>query len=388
MRFASKMDGLQSGIFLELENARKELAAQGREVINLSVGTPDFAPAQHVMDALRAAAADPENYKYSLADKPELTEAVIGWYRRRYGVALEKGEVLSVFGSQEGLAHIPLCICDPGDTVLVPDPGYPIFSIGPFLSGASLYTMPLLAENGYLADFESIPAAVADKAKLMIVSYPNNPVTAAADYAFYERLVFFAKKHDIIVVHDNAYSELVMDAEPGMSFLAVPGAKDVGIEFNSLSKSHNLTGCRISFAVGNRDVIDKFRVLKSQIDYGMFLPLQYAAIAALNGPQDIVEQNRVNYRLRRDALCRGLRGIGWNVPDAPATMFVWAKLPDNYGKSFPFAMELLEKAGVLCVPGESFGRLGEGYVRFALVMGVPVIERAVANIEKSGMIQA
>jgi LL-diaminopimelate aminotransferase len=387
MLFASKMDQLQSGIFLELENKRKEMVRSGREVINLSVGTPDFAPPQHVMDALREAAADPENYKYSLADMPALTEAVIGWYRRRYGVPLEKDEVLSVFGSQEGLAHIPLCICDPGDTVLVPDPGYPIFSIGPFLSGAETVPMPLLAENGYLVDFEAIPPQVADRARLMVVSYPNNPVTAVADYAFYERLVAFAKKHDIIVVHDNAYSELVMDGEPSLSFLTVPGAKDVGVEFNSLSKSHNLTGCRISFALGSRKVIEKFRVLKSQIDYGMFLPIQYAAVAALTGPQDVVMQNRAGYRKRRDALCKGLRGIGWQVEDAPATMFVWAKLPGGYTHSFSFAMELLEKSGVLCVPGESFGRLGEGYVRFALVSPIPIMERAVANIAASGMIR-
>lgn len=387
MQFAEKMGFLQPGIFLELENRRKELVNKGRQVINLSVGTPDFAPAGHVMEALREAAADPENYKYSLADLPAMTEAVIGWYGRRYGVSLEKDEVLSVFGSQEGLAHVPLCLLNPGDTVLVPDPGYPIFGIGPFIAGARLATTPLRAENNYLVDFDAIDKATAGRAKLMVVSYPNNPVTATADYTFYEKLVRFAKKHDILVIHDNAYSELVMDGEPGLSFLAVPGAKDVGIEFNSLSKSHNLTGCRISFAIGNRDVIEKFRILKSQIDYGMFYPLQYAAIAALNGPQDIVAQNRRGYRQRRDALCGGLRSIGWQVPDAPATMFVWAKLPEGYTRSFDFTMALLEKAGVLCVPGETFGALGEGYVRFALVQPVHVMERAVENIRTSGILR-
>jgi LL-diaminopimelate aminotransferase len=221
---------------------------------------------------------------------------------------------------------------------------------------------------------------------MIIVSYPNNPVTAKAPLSFYEKLVWWAKKYDVAVVHDNAYSELVMDGEPGISFLSVPGAMEVGIEFNSLSKSYNLTGLRISFAMGNHDIIRNFRRIRSQIDYGISLPVQIAAIAALDGPQDILDRNRAKYRERRDALCGGLRAVGWDVPNSPSTMFVWARLPDAYHDSYEFVLELMDRTGVVCVPGGSFGAEGEGFVRFALVRDVPVLEQAAALIGKSGMI--
>ena len=330
------------------------------------MGTPDFKPDDHVIAALKEAAGVADNFKYSLADLPELIDAVIAWYARRYGVTLERDQVMSVYGTQEGMAHVALPICNPGDLVIAPDPCYPVFMFGPRMAEAEIYYTPLKKENGFLIDFDSIPQDVAQRAKMIVVSYPNNPVTALATFEFYEKLVAWAKKYDVVVVHDNAYSELVMDEEPGMSFLKVPGAMDVGIEFNSLSKSYNLTGLRISFAMGNTEIIRNFRCLRSQIDYGISFPVQKAAIAALNGPQDILERNRKGYRERRDALCGGLRSIGWDVPDSPGTMFVWAPLPSGYDKSFDFVL---------------------GFVRFALVAGVPTIEKAVRLIAESGIVR-
>ena len=387
MHLSKIANSIESNIFLILENKRQELLKQGREVINLSVGTPDFPPDAHVMEALQTAAAQPENYRYSLKDIPALTAAVQRWYERRYGVQLQEEEITSVNGSQEGFAHIAFPLIDPGDTVIVSNPGYPVFSFGPQLAGAQLYETPLLRENDFLIDFASIPEQVARQAKMIVVSYPTNPVTVTAPRSFYKELVAFAKEYDIVVVHDNAYSEIILDGEPGGSFLSIPGAKEVGIELNSLSKSYNMTGCRISFALGNAEIIRAFKKVRSQIDYGIFLPIQYAAIAALDGPQDILERNRLGYRARRDALCQGLRNIGWDVPDSPATMFVWAPLPKHYTDSMAFTMDLIERAGVICIPGESFGSLGRQYVRFGLTAPVPTIRQAVRQIQQSGIFE-
>jgi len=387
MQLAEKMNFFDINIFSKLDAKKLELLKSGREVINLSVGTPDFQPDAHVMDALKAASLEVDNYKYSLTDMPELIDAAAAWYRRRYGVDLAPEQITSVYGSQEGIAHVAFPFCNPGDTVIVTQPCYPIFQFGPLLASANIHYTPLLRENGFLIDFDLIPEEVAKQAKMIFVSYPNNPVTAKADYAFYEALAAWAKAYDVIVVHDNAYSELVMDGEPGMSFLAVPGALDVGLEFNSLSKSYNLTGLRISFALGNTDLIRALRCIRSQIDYGISFPVQKAAIAALTGPQDILERNRAGYRARRNALCGGLRSIGWQVEDSPATMFAWAPLPSGYTNSEQFVLELMDKTGVICVPGSSFGPAGEGFVRFALVADVPLIERAVQAIGRSGIIK-
>jgi LL-diaminopimelate aminotransferase len=386
MRLSRLVSGLGENILLQLEVRKRARLAQGQAVINLSAGTPDLPPDEHVMRALSAACLDPENYKYAIADYPELTEAVLLWYRRRYGVALERGQVTSVYGSQEGIAHVGFALCDPGDIVLVPDPGYPIFGFGPFLAGAEAVPVPLSRRNGWLWDFDSIPADLARKARFMIVSYPSNPSTARADMAFYERLVAFAKKHDIFVIHDNAYSELVLTGEPGASFLQVPGAMEIGMEFNSLSKSYNLTGMRMSFALGNAQAIAGFRALRSQIDYGPFPASQKAAVAALTGPQDILARNRDEYRRRRDALASGLRSVGWDVPDTDSTMFTWYPLPNGREDDEAFTFELLDRTGVICVPGSSFGKEGRGFVRFALVQPVEVLEQAVNLIRESGMI--
>ena len=387
MQFIKAGDAAESNIFNRLDERKRALIAGGADVINLSIGTPDFQPDAHVMQAVSQAALDPDQYKYSLTETPELIAAVQDWYRRRYDVSLEADEIMAVCGSQEGIAHVGFAFAGPNDLILAPDPGYPLFSFGPMMTGATVGLYPLKAENNWQLDFADIPEDIAERAKAMVVSYPNNPTTAVADRAFYERLVTFAREHNIIVLHDNAYSDLMLNGKQGLSFLSIPGAKEVGIEFNSLSKTYNLTGMRVSFALGNREVIERFRAFRSQIDYGMFYPIQAGAVAALTGPQDIVRRNREGYMARRDALCGGLRSIGWDVPDAQGTMFVWAKIPARFASSVDFVLELMEKTGVICVPGSSFGAHGEGYVRFALVVPPERMEEAVRRIDESGILR-
>ena len=333
MEFLKAGEPVESNIFNQLDEKKRALIEKGVDVINLSIGTPDFQPDRHVMEAVSRAALDPDMYKYSLTETPELLEAVEKWYKRRYDVDLADDEIIQVSGSQEGFAHIGFAFAGPNDLILAPDPGYPIFTFGPLMTGATIALYPLREENNWQLDFNDIPEDIAERAKAIVVSYPNNPTTAVADRAFYEKLVLFAREHNMIVLHDNAYSDLMLDGTDGLSFLSIPGAKEVGVEFNSLSKTYNLTGMRVSFVVGNRELIARFRAFRSQIDYGTFYPIQAGAVAALNGPQDIVMRNRKGYMARRDALCGGLRSIGWNVPDAQGTMFVWAKVPKGYASS-------------------------------------------------------
>lgn len=387
--FADRMKDFEEGIFQVLNEKKNELEAQGRKVYNLSVGTPDFKPAQYIIDAVVEAAKKPENYKYALADLPELTEAVIHRFRKRYGVELEAEEIMSVYGSQEGITHIGLTLCNEGDVVLVPDPGYPIFSIGPSLAGAKLVTYELLPEHQYLPDLEGMDRQVCRDAKFMVVSYPLNPVCKAAPRSFYEKLIPWAKENGIVIVHDNAYSDIIYDGREGISILSIPGAKEVCVEFYSLSKSFNYTGARMGFLVGNKDIVANFKKLRSQIDYGTFLPVQYGAIAALTGDDGRIKEQCARYQERRDALCGGFRRIGWEIPDSEGTMFAWGKIPEKYGEDdVAFVMELMEKSGVLCTPGSSFGSLGKGHVRFALTMPVEKIKEAVEAVRQSGMIGA
>ena len=388
LTFSRRSRRLGEGIFSLLNAKKEELLKAGRTVYNFSVGTPDFHPPVHIMEAMQKACSIPENYRYALTDRPELTEAVQGFYARRFGVELGKGQIMSLYGSQEGMAHIALPLCDPGDLFLAPDPGYPVFSIGPELTGAVCAPYPLYQENGFLPDFNDIPEETARKARFMLISCPANPVCSVADDHFYENAIAFAKKYQIILLHDNAYADLVFGGRTGGSFLSYPGAMDVGIEFFSLSKSYNMTGMRISFAVGNEQIISEFKKVRSQIDYGTFLPVQYAAIAALTGPQDSVKEQCRLYEERCRALCGGLRRIGWEVPDGQGTMFVWAPIPEGFTGSEAFALELMERTGVIVVPGTAFGRLGEGYVRMALVYPVEEIEKAVRAIEESGILKA
>ena len=389
IKLSKRMEGFEEGIFQTLNEKKDEAEKQGKKVYNFTVGTPDFEPAQHIVDAVCEAASKPENYKYALRDIPELTEAVIDRYRTRYGVELRESEIMSVYGSQEGIAHIGLSLINEGDVVLVPDPGYPIFTIGPALAGAKLVTYELLPKNDYLPDLEMIASvygrhAGGQKAKFMIVSYPLNPICKAAPDSFYEKLIPWARENEILIIHDNAYSDIIYDGRVGRSILSFAGAKEVAVEFYSLSKSFNYTGARMAFLVGNETVVQSFKRLRSQIDYGTFLPVQYGAVAALKGPDDCVRKQCALYEERRNALCDGFTRLGWKFERSQGTMFAWAKIPERFGDDdVKFVMELLEETGVLCTPGSSFGKLGKGHVRFALVLPVEIIEEALDKVEKS-----
>lgn len=387
LQFASRMKEFEEGIFQTLNEIRNQRLNEGKQVYNFSVGTPDFPPSQHVMDAVVEAAKNPDNYKYALEDIPELVDAVIQRYEKRYGVTITPDELMSVYGSQEGITHIGLSLCDPGDVVLVPNPGYPIFKIGPSLANARLVPYDLVEENHYLPDLDHMDEELLRKAKFMIVSYPMNPLCKTAPESFYRKLIPWAKKHRIIIVHDNAYSDIIYDGRKGISILSISEAKDICVEFYSLSKSYNYTGARMGFLVGNKEIVQNFKKLRSQIDYGTFLPVQYGAVAALTGQDDAVLAQCDQYQARRDALCGGLRSIGWNIPDSEGTMFAWGAIPENFTDDVAFVKELVNKTGVLCTPGSSFGTLGKGHVRFALTLPVEKIQEAIADIEKSGILQ-
>lgn len=386
MQASQRLDRFGAEVFASLNNKLLALKAQGKTIYNMSVGTPDFKPYDHVVEALTHAAQDPEMWKYALRDLPELKQAVCDYYERRFGVSgITPSMVQSCNGTQEGVGHLGLALLDPGDTILVPDPCYPVFEAGAKIPDAKLEYYPLVAEHNYLPYVAGIDPQVADRAKYMIVSLPANPVGSVGTPEVYEEIIAFAREHDLLIVHDNAYSDIVFDGEPGGSFLQYPGALEVGVEFFSLSKSFNVTGARIGFLVGREDVVQAFAKLRSQIDFGMFFPVQKAAIACLNGPRDEVEAQRLKYQERRDALCDGLEGLGWERPNAHGSMFVWAKLPGGRTDSMAFCEELMEKAGVVVTPGASFGPSGEGHVRMALVLPPDQIALAVEAIREAGL---
>lgn len=386
MQASQRLDRFGAEVFASLNNKLLALKAQGKTIYNMSVGTPDFKPYGHVVEALTQAAQDPEMWKYALRDLPELKQAVCDYYERRFGVSgITPSMVQSCNGTQEGVGHLGLALLDPGDTILVPDPCYPVFEAGAKIADAKLEYYPLVAEHNYLPYVAGIDPEVADRAKYMIVSLPANPVGSVGTPEVYEEIIAFAREHDLLIVHDNAYSDIVFDGEPGGSFLQYPGALEVGVEFFSLSKSFNVTGARIGFLVGREDVVSAFAKLRSQIDFGMFFPIQKAAIACLNGPRDEVEAQRLKYQERRDALCDGLEDLGWERPNAHGSMFVWAKLPGGRTDSMAFCEELMEKAGVVVTPGASFGPSGEGHVRMALVLPPDQIALAVEAIREAGL---
>lgn len=388
MEFSRRLDLFGPEIFAALNDKKVALEAEGRHLYNLSVGTPDFAPAPHIKQALIEAAGEDENWKYSLRDLPELLDTVCAYYKRRFGVdTITPDQVMSFSGSQDGIGHLGLALCNDGDVVLLPDPCYPVFMTGCMLGGAKPWYYRLTKENHFLPDVSSIPEEVACAAKLMLVSLPANPVGSIGTPELYAEIVDFCRKYDILLVHDNAYSDIIFDGAHGGSIFNTPGAEECAVEFFSLSKSFNVTGARISFLVGRPDVVAACKKLRTQIDFGMFLPVQKAAIAAMTGPLDGVQRQCAEYQRRRDALCGGLRSIGWNVPDSHGSMFVWAPIPAGYESSMAFCLELIEKANVICTPGSSFGPSGEGYVRFALTMPVEKIQQAVAAIAASGMIR-
>lgn len=386
MQASQRLDRFGAEVFASLNNKLLALKAQGKTIYNMSVGTPDFKPYGHVVKALTQAAQDPEMWKYALRDLPELKQAVCDYYERRFGVSgITPSMVQSCNGTQEGVGHLGLALLDPGDTILVPDPCYPVFEAGAKIADAKLEYYPLVAEHNYLPYVAGIDPEVADRAKYMIVSLPANPVGSVGTPEVYEEIIAFAREHDLLIVHDNAYSDIVFDGEPGGSFLQYPGALEVGVEFFSLSKSFNVTGARIGFLVGREDVVSAFAKLRGQIDFGMFFPIQKAAIACLNGPRDEVEAQRLKYQERRDALCDGLEDLGWERPNAHGSMFVWAKLPGGRTDSMAFCEELMEKAGVVVTPGASFGPSGEGHVRMALVLPPDQIALAVEAIREAGL---
>lgn len=380
IRPSDRIRDLETGIFSELARRKHAAKQAGRDIIDLSVGSPDLPPPPIVMETLAREAQDPRNYGYTLAAIPGFAEAVAHFYHTRYGVDLDPArEVIQLMGSQDGLAHLAMALINPGDIVFVPDPGYPIYEAGVRIAGGVPYPLPLQADHGFLPDLDAIPPDVARRARMLILSYPGNPVTALADEAFFERAVAFARNYELLVVHDFAYSELVFDGVRAPSFLSVPGAKEVGIEFNSLSKTFNMAGCRIGYVCGHPGALAALMALKSHIDYGVFAPIQRAAIAALTAdPTPLTEQVHI-YERRRDALVEALDEAGWRIDRPQATMFAWARIPDGF-TSREFSFSLLEATGVAVTPGDAFGQRGEGFVRIALVQPEQRLREAARRI--------
>ena len=368
-RFADRIEKLPPYLFAQISKKVAAKKAQGIDVISFGIGDPDLPTPPHIVDALCDAARDPANHRYPETEGlPEFRQAVSRWYDRRFGLTLDPDkEVLSLIGSKEGIGHIALCFIDPGDVALVPDPSYPVYEIGTMFAGGSSYRLPLSEDRGFLPDLDAVPADVASRAKVLWLNYPNNPTGAVADTEFFERVVAFAKKHDVAVCHDGPYSEVAYDGYRPVSFLQAKGAMDVGIEFHSLSKSYNMTGWRIGMAVGNAKIIDALMRVKSNIDSGVAQAVQRMAIAALEGPQDCIAQHNAIYQRRRDRVVEALRGLGLRVTPPKASLYVWAKVPDGM-TSAGFAERLLDEAAVIVTPGNGYGECGEGYVRLSLTL--------------------
>ncbi|MDI6744256.1 MAG: LL-diaminopimelate aminotransferase [Thermodesulfovibrionales bacterium] len=384
VQLSDRVKHLPPYLFAAIDKMKQEALARGIDLIDLSIGDPDIPTPKHIVDAMKKAVENPAHHRYpSYEGMLSFREAVAEWYKKRFNVSLDsKTEVLSLIGSKEGIGHIPLAFINPGDVVLVPSPGYPVYPVGTLFAGGESYMMPLKEENGFLPDFKIIPEDIFKKAKLMFLNYPNNPTSATASAEFYKEAISLAKKYNIIICHDAAYSEVYYDNEKPISFLEIEGAKDVGIEFHSLSKTYNMTGWRIGFAAGNKDVIAGLGKIKSNLDSGVFQAIQEAAITAFNTDESILLDIRKTYQDRRDALYNGLKGIGFHLIKPKATFYLWAKAPSGFDSS-SFVAHLLDKAGVLATPGNGFGAPGEGYVRFALTAPVERIKEAVERIKKA-----
>lgn len=386
IRAARRVQEIQGATFADLDRKKKGFTDRtGLPVIDFSIGSSNIPPMDAVKETLSQAVQEDAAWQYSLGPLPEMIEAVQDWYQNRYGVDLEADEIFLLKGSQEALTHVPLVYCDPGDTVLIPDPYYPIYGTAPRLAGAAVQFMPLKEENGYLIDFDAIENP--DEVRLMYVSYPGNPTGAVANDAFYERLVQFATDHDIIVLHDNAYSELVFEGETGKSFLAYPGAKEVGIELNSFSKSYSMGGARLAVLAGNAGLVQAYRKLLDMTDFCVFPAIQQAGICALKEGQAFTEQVRNEYRRRRDYLIEKMKDAGWNIAVPKATMFVWARIPACWSSAQAFTDALVDQAGVLVNPGSNFGKEGERYVRLALVRSDGEVQEAARRIRESGLLE-
>lgn len=379
---AKRLEGLGASIFTEMDNLKRELEKNGQNLVNLTIGSPDRPPAIEIRSVLSQAVLDETQYGYTLTrGTDKFRSACAQWYQKRFGVILDpETEVLPLMGSQDGLAHIYLAYIDPGDLALIPDPGYPIYTAGLILAGGEKVAMPLMEENGFLPDLRKIDPDIARKAKLMFLNYPNNPTAAVAPLSFFEEVVEFAKEYDLLICHDAAYSELAFEGYRPVSFLQARGAKDVGVEFHSVSKSYNLAGVRLGFVVGNSETIRNLSLLKSNIDYGVFGPVMIAGAYALSSANQSIEENRCVYQRRRDLLINGCASAGWKMPIPQGSMFIWAPVPTKQD-SVSFATDLARKAGVIVVPGAAFGDYGEGYVRLAMVQDDSVLQEAVRRIQ-------
>jgi LL-diaminopimelate aminotransferase len=379
---ASRIKHLPPYLFASIDKMKQKALEKGADLIDLSIGDPDIPTPSKIVNAMKKAVENPVNHRYpSYEGMLPFREAVAKWYKKRFGAKLNpQTEVLSLIGSKEGIGHIPLAFVNPGDSVLVPSPGYPVYSTGTLFAGGKSYIMPLKEENDFLPDIDGIPQKVFHKTKLIFINYPNNPTSATAPLKFYKEVINIALKYNIIVCHDASYTEIYYDKKP-LSFMQIPGAKDVGIEFHSLSKTYNMTGWRIGFAVGNKEVISGLGKVKTNLDSGVFQAIQEAAIVALDTDNGTLSSIRKTYQERRDILYNGFKKLGMHVMKPKATFYIWVKVPSNFD-SMGFITHILNKAGVLATPGNGFGEAGEGYVRFALTAPVDRIQEAVERIKR------
>jgi LL-diaminopimelate aminotransferase len=383
VELSEKLKKLPPYLFARIDDMKAEALKKGIDLIDISIGDPDIPTPTHIVDAMKVAVEKPEHHQYpSYAGMLSYREAVASWYKRRFGATLDpSSEVLSLIGSKEGIGHLPTAFINNGDIVLYTSPGYPVYQIGALFAGGSGYELPLYEKNGYFPDLKGIPSDVLEKAKLMFLNYPNNPTAATATKAFFKDLIDFALKYNIIVCHDAAYTELYYDGEKPLSFMQIEGAKEVGIEIHSLSKTYNMTGWRVAFAVGNKDVIGGLGKVKSNLDSGIFQAVQEAAIVALETEDSVLDELRQVYQERRDVLYEGLSSLGIESTKPEATFYLWARTPKGFD-SMSFTSHLLEKAGILATPGSGFGDPGEGYVRFALTVSADRTREAVERIKK------
>jgi LL-diaminopimelate aminotransferase len=381
VRFAKRIEKLPPYLFAAISRKIAEKRAQGVDVVTFAIGDPDIPTPPHIIEALVEAARDPANHRYPETEGLlELRQAIAEWYDRRFGLSLDpEREVLPLIGSKEGIGHVALCFIDPGDVALVPDPGYPVYSVGTMFAGGEPYYLPLREENGFLPDLDAVPDDVARKARLLWLNYPNNPTAAVADLDFFERVVAFAKRYDIAVCHDGPYSEVAFDGYRPVSFLQADGARDVGVEFHSFSKSYNMTGWRIGMAVGNASLVDALMRVKSNLDSGIPQAIQRMAIAAVRGSQECIEEHNAVYQRRRDRLVAALRGVGLRVESPKASLYLWARVPEGY-TSVTFAERLLEDLAVVVTPGIGYGEQGEGYVRLSLTIADERLEEGLRRL--------
>lgn len=369
MLLSKRLEKLPPYLFLEISRKIAEKKSKGIDVISFGIGDPDIPTPPHIIESLRQSSLDPANHRYPESDGlPEFRKAIAEWYEKRFGLSFNPNkEVLPLIGSKEGIGHIALCFLDPGDIALIPDPGYPVYSVGTMFAGGESYFMPLKEEKGFLPDLEAIPENITKKAKLMWLNYPNNPTAATAELDFYEKAIFFAKKHDIAICHDGPYSDVAFDGYRPVSFLQAKGAREVGVEFHSLSKTFNMTGWRAGMLVGNEKVVDALLKVKSNLDSGIPQAIQYAAITALRGPQDCIEEHNSIYQRRRDKIVSVLHNIGLKVMPTKASLYLWVKIPEGF-TSTDFATRLLDETSVVVTPGIGYGKSGEGFIRFSLTI--------------------